>query len=148
MKTIKTKGYFLTITLFFLTVLLFGQTKNIKEDCIVLQYDSITKQTIYSNVDSMPEFPGGIDSLNLFINNNLRWPEDNGAEYSGRVYISFIVETDGTLTNKKILRGIDKPVDDEALKLIEKMPKWKTGKCKGNPVSVRYIIPIPFTLGY
>jgi hypothetical protein len=65
--------YFISIIIFFWTGLLFGQTKNIKENCKT-QFDSISNRIIYLYVDSMPEFPGGIDSLKVFIGNNLMWP--------------------------------------------------------------------------
>ena len=107
-------------------------------------FDSISNRTIYEVVDSMPEFPGGIDSLHKFIMNNLRWP--NEADCVGKVYISFIVESDGIITNKIILKGICDPFDKEALRVISSMPRWRAGKCKGKAVAVKFIVPINFKL--
>lgn len=145
MLTVKTNlmKYFFSIVLLFWTILLYGQ-KITKEDCNV-EYDAKIERTIYLNVDSMPEFPGGIDSLNLFINKNLTWPDD-GTDFQGTVVISMIVEIDGTLTNKIVVRGIYEGSDKEALRLIDIMPKWKMGKCKGKPVPVKYLLPIKFRM--
>jgi periplasmic protein TonB len=93
----------------------------------------------------MPEFPGGIDSLKVFIGNNLMWPNTE-VDFAGTVYIPVIVETDGSLTIKKVIRGIENSADAEALKVIDNMPKWKAGKCTGTDVPVRYIIPVKFVL--
>jgi hypothetical protein len=145
MLTVKTNEmkYFISIALLFWTILLYGQTIT-KEDCGG-QYDSKLKRTIYLIVDSMPEFPGGIDSLNSFINRNLTWPDD-GTTFQGTVVISMIVEIDGTLTNKVVVRGIYEGSDKEALRLIDIMPRWKIGKCKGKAVPVKYLLPIKFRM--
>jgi len=135
--------YFFSIVLLFLTILLSGQT-SAKKDCNS-EYDAKLKRTIYVIVDSMPEFPGGIDSLNSFINRNLTWPVD-GVDFQGIVVISIIVEVDGTLTNKMVVRGIYEGSDKEALRLIDKMPRWKMGKCKGKAVPVKYLLPIKFRM--
>ncbi len=134
------------IILFLLCIgITYGQLNNIKENC-KSEFDLNSIKYIYTFVDSMPEFPGGIDSLNEFIKTNLKWPKDDGLDYNGSVYISVIVETNGSLSNKKIIRGIYGPADNEALKLINKMPKWKPGKCNGILVPVKLIIPIKFVI--
>jgi periplasmic protein TonB len=143
-KKMKTQRHILTIVLFFWTILLFGQANNSIEKC-VSKFDSIYNRTIYTVVDTMPEFPGGNDSLIKFIENNLTWPND-GADFQGTVYISFIVESDGSLTNKTILKGICEHADKEALRLINIMPKWIAGKCKGKTVPVKYVIPLKFIM--
>jgi len=126
------------------TTLLFGQARYINTEC-KSQFDSISNRIIYSLVDSMPEFPGGNDSLKKFILNNLIWPND-GANFIGTVFVSFVVEIDGTLTNKKILRGIYEHADEESLRIIDIMPKWIVGKCKGESVPVKYVMPIRFRI--
>jgi len=136
--------HILTIVLFLWTILLFGQPIDSKKNC-TSTFDSISKRTIYIVVDTMPEFPGGNDSLKKFIKNNLVWPKTE-ADFQGTVYISLIVEPDGSLTNKSVLRGLYEPANKEALILIDKMPKWKAGKCKGRTVPVRYYIPVNFIL--
>ena len=114
------------------------------KECVA-QFDSISNRTIYRLVDSMPEFPGGIDSLFAFINNNLTYPAGD-FDFEARVYVAFIVEPDGSISNKCIIRGSEELINTEALRLIDKMPKWKPGKCNDIAVPVRYIIPIRFKL--
>ena len=134
---------YILIPLMFWTNFLFGQESNFNKETCILKYDSIISRNIYEVVDEMPEFPTGIDSLLSFIKMNLAWPIDP-ANFSGVVLISVIVEIDGRLTNPKIVRGIYEPADIEALKLIEKMPKWKVGMCNGEAVPVRIYLPIKF----
>lgn len=134
------------LLLFPMTISLFGQESGLKKDSCIVKYDSLINRTIYEYVDLMPEFPGGIDSMKNFVKGNLQWPQDDGANFSGTVFISLIVEPDGNLTNKKIIRGIYGPADNEALKLIDKMPKWIVGKCIGKAVPVRVFVPVKFVL--
>jgi protein TonB len=134
----------LTILLLFWTILLFGQIDNAKTECKT-QFDSLSNRTVYTVVDTLPEFPGGVDSLQKYIRNNIIWPDD-GADFQGFVYISVIVETDGNLTNKTIFKGIYEFADKEALRIVGKMPKWNPGKCNGKVVPVKYCIPIKFKL--
>jgi hypothetical protein len=144
---VNTMKYILIFTLLFLwTNLLLGQKRSINNDSCIAEYNSLTNRTIYQRVDLMPEFPGGIDSLIVFIETNLKWPKENRADFCGRFFISVIVETDGSLTTKKITRGIYESADNEALILIDKMPKWKAGKCKGVAVPVKMLIPVNFKL--
>ncbi|MCX6233905.1 MAG: energy transducer TonB [Bacteroidetes bacterium] len=137
--------YLLTISIIFWTVLLFAQTDNAKAECKSL-FDSLTNRTVYLMVDQLPEFPGGANSLKRFILNNLIWPNDGQDDFQGTVYVSVMVETDGNLTNKIILKGIYDLADKEALRIIDKMPKWKPGKCNGKVVPVKYCIPIKFRM--
>jgi Gram-negative bacterial TonB protein C-terminal len=81
----------------------------------------------------------------LHIYSNLMWPTDGGC-YTGIICISVIVETDGNLTNKRIWRSIHKNADEEALKVINRMPKWIAGKCNGVKVPINLIIPIRWKL--
>ena len=120
-----------------------GQESGIRKDTCITEYDSIAKRTIYQYVDLMPDFFGGYDSLLSFVDKNLKIHIPTNLS-SGKVYISLIVESDGNLTNPKIIRGIDNELDVEALRLINIMPKWKVGKCNGIAVPVRQIVPINF----
>ena len=90
----------------------------------------------------MPEFPGGTDSLLAFFFKNLTLPEDDGAIYAGTVIVAFIVEPDGTLTNKNIVKGIYPKADTVVLKLIDKMPKWIPGKCDDKFVPFKTYVPL------
>lgn len=145
-KTSETMKYILTFFILFWTVLLSAQIDISKEECKT-QFDSISNQMVYTLADNLPEFPGGIDSMKRFIANNLIWPDD-GANFNGTVFVSVIVESNGSLSNLRIARGIYEHADTEALRIIGKMPKWNPGKCNGEIVPVKYCIPVLFDLGY
>jgi len=133
------------MVLFLLTTLnSFSQSEDVLSKC-ASKIDSVTKREVYIITDTMPEFPGGVDSLMKFISYNIRWP-NTGEECMGKVYISFIVETDGTLSDFKILRGICENYDNEAMRVVKMLPPFSPGKCKGMAVPVNYIIPIRFQL--
>ena len=82
-----------------------------------------------------------------FIQKNVSYPAI-AKEYNitGKVYVSFIVDKQGNVTNVKIVRGVDKNLDAEALRLVSSLPKYKPGKQRGKPVRVMFTIPINFTL--
>ena len=104
-------------------------------------------ETIYDIVDQMPSFPGGQTSLFTYISQNIKYPvvaEENGVQ--GRVICTFVVEHDGSITNVKVIRGVDPSLDWEAIRLIKNMPKWIPGKKGGKAVRVKYTIPITFRL--
>ncbi len=98
-------------------------------------------------VENMPEFPGGDLGLMKYIQKNVRYPAI-AKEYNitGKVYVSFIVDKQGTVTNVKIVRGVDKNLDAEAVRVVKSLPKYKPGKQRGKPVRVMFTIPINFTL--
>ncbi len=101
--------------------------------------------TLYSIVDSMPEFPGGVDSLYIFIKENLKNPKEKYT-YDGALMMYFVVETDGRLSGVQCgeTNIIAKNAVKMAESLIKRMPKWETGKCNGKKVRVVYSIPVPF----
>ena len=103
---------------------------------------------VYDLVDEMPSFPGGLEELYKWIDNNVQYPavaRENGIE--GRVILKFIVEKDGSLRDSTVIRSVHPIVDREALRLVGQMPKWNPGKRAGIPVRVRYCLPIKFKLG-
>ena len=94
-----------------------------------------------------PEFPGGDAARNKFLKDNLRYPADAREQYiSGTVYLTFVVERDGSITDIRILRGIGGGCEEEAVRVVRMMPKWTPGKQNGNPVRVQFNLPIRFTL--
>ena len=102
---------------------------------------------IFEVVESLPEYPGGDRALYKFLGDNLKYPElakETGV--SGRVFLSFVVEKDGSITDVKVLRGIGGGCDEEAIRVINLMPRWTPGKQRGIPVRVRYIFSVKFTL--
>ncbi|WP_316795657.1 TonB family protein [Pedobacter agri] len=98
-------------------------------------------------VDEYPEFAGGMKAFTKYMERNLRYPSRAQEEsIQGKVFVSFVVEKDGSITDVKVLRGIGFGCDEEAMKVIKKSPLWKPGKNKGTPVRVRYNMPINFNL--
>ena len=108
----------------------------------------VFKGKVYDLVDEMPSFPGGLEELYKWIDNNVQYPavaRENGIE--GRVILKFIVEKDGSLSYSTVIHSVHPMVDREALRLVGQMPKWNPGKRAGVPVRVRYCLPIKFKLG-
>ena len=98
-------------------------------------------------VDVMPEYPGGMNAMFDFIQKNVKYPESakkKGIE--GKVYVQFVVEKDGSISDINILRGVSKDIDAEAVRVVKAMPKWKPGIQKGKPVRVQYTMPFSFKL--
>lgn len=119
------------------------------EIVLIDELDSLDQgiQCIYEVVEIMPEFPGGIDSLFQFIQTHLKYPEyelNNGIE--GKVYVEFIVNEDGQLSDAKILRSVPGSIhfDAEVLRIVNLMPNWIPGRENGQPVKVKYRLPIRF----
>lgn len=102
---------------------------------------------VFTAVEQQPEYPGGVGALNTFLTKNLSYPRlAANAGVSGRVYISFVVNTDGSLTDVQMLKGIGFGCDEEAVRVIQKMPHWRPGKQSGRAVRVKFNLPIAFTL--
>lgn len=101
----------------------------------------------YLMVEAEPEFPGGMEALMKYLSENIKYPEQAKKEnIQGKVYMRFVVERDGSIVDAEILRGIGGGCDEEALRVVNAMPKWKPGKQKGTPVRVQYNLPIVFKL--
>ncbi len=101
----------------------------------------------HRKVEVMPEFPGGEDVLDEFIRKNINYPGEGIAnKKEGTVYVTFIVETDGTITQIKALKGIGETFEVEAERVVKKMPKWKPGQNEGEKVRVLLSLPIEFKL--
>lgn len=99
------------------------------------------------SVEEMPQFPGGDSELFTFLAQNLKYPpEAKEIGVSGRVFINFIVEPDGSISNATVKRGIGSGCDEEALRVVRLMPKWSPGKQRGVPVRVQFTLPVKFTL--
>jgi TonB family protein len=100
---------------------------------------------VFDVVEEMPQYPGGAEALLEFLNNNVQYPEEaEKAGIQGRVIATFVVETDGSVSNAKVVKSVDPLLDAEALRVISAMPKWKPGKQNGKVVRVRYTVPLSF----
>lgn len=103
---------------------------------------------IYEVVENMPCFPnGGMSALMQYLNENIRYPEAaTKAGVQGRVTVQFIVDKDGSIDDVKTLRSVNPDLDAEAIRVIKMMPRWEPGTHKGNPVRVKYTVPVMFRL--
>ena len=98
-----------------------------------------------SALDQMPEFPGGMEALNTYLRNNIRYPQEaQKAGIQGRVIIQFIVSKDGSITDAEVVESVDPQLDAEGLRLIKNMPRWKPGMRKGQAIRVKQTLPIRF----
>ncbi|MBC3784239.1 TonB family protein [Spirosoma utsteinense] len=105
------------------------------------------KGEVFTVVEQAPEFPGGMDELEVYLTKNLRYPADaRKANVKGRVFVQFVVTETGTIESLRILRGIGFGCDEEAVRVVSRMPNWTPGKQNGKPVSVQYNLPILFDL--
>ncbi|MDJ1469941.1 energy transducer TonB [Cytophagaceae bacterium DM2B3-1] len=96
-------------------------------------------------IEQRPEFPGGIWELGPYLHQNLRWPTTT-ADASGIVYVRFLVNTDGSISNIEVIKGIHPDFDAEAVRVVQHMPKWKPGKSYGEIIAQEYTLPIRFIL--
>ena len=103
--------------------------------------------TIFDVVETMPEFPGGMEAMMKYLSENIKYPEQAKEDgISGRVFIQFVIEKDGSVSNVKVLKRIGGGCDEEAVRVVKAMPKWKPGIQKGKPVRVSYNLPLNFKL--
>ena len=102
---------------------------------------------VFEYLDDMPEFPGGQAEMMQWLSQNIQYPKEAvDGKIEGRVMISFVIEKDGSVSNAKVIRGIDESLDNEALRVVNAMPNWKPGMQDGQPVRARFNIPISFKL--
>lgn len=104
-------------------------------------------EPIFTTVEEPAQYPGGDEALKKFIDENIKYPTQAIQEnISGTVFVQIIIEKDGSISDVKVLRGIGGGCDEEAVRVISKMPNWIPAKQKGIPVRSFYIIPIIFVL--
>lgn len=107
----------------------------------------VNSTRVYDVVEQKPSFPGGISGLMTYLNQNTRYPavaQENGVQ--GRVVVSFVVGKDGHISDVTVLRSVDPSLDKEAIRVVRNMPRWTPGKQGGEPVRVRYNVPVSFRL--
>ena len=112
-----------------------------------VEEEEIVEAEIFTVVEEMPEFPGGMAKLAEYLGKNIKYPQlarESGIQ--GRVFINFVVENDGSVTNVKVMRSLGGGCDEEAIRVVKSMPKWKPGKQRGKPVRVSYNLPVNFKL--
>ena len=115
--------------------------------CVVIGNAQNTGSEIFTEIDEMPEFPGGQAKLMNWLAVNIRYPDaaqQNGVQ--GRVTVRFVVEKDGSLSGVRILKGVDKDLDAEAIRVVKRMPRWQPGRKNGEPVRSEFSLPVTFKL--
>ncbi len=135
------------------------ETESLISNSVIKETHKDTSQK-FLVVENMPEFPGGEDALIKYVSSNLTYPEDAKKEgVTGRCFIQFVVEKDGSISNVEVFRSVGhnikdenkkaiaKQCDDEAVRVIKSMPKWNPGEQRGKKVRVEYRMPITFNLG-
>lgn len=130
---IVSKACFLTIGLFLFSVACFAQSLAERD------------MNVYTVVETQPEFPGGIGALMDYLKTSVQYPpEAKRAKIQGRSFVSFVVETDGSLTSITVLKGLGYGCDEEAMRVVREMPCWEPGSQSGRPIRVKYNLPILF----
>lgn len=105
------------------------------------------EQVIFQVVENDPEFPGGIEALMKFLQQNIKYPQlARENNITGKVYVTFVVERDGSVTGVRVLRDIGGGCGQEAVRVVKSMPKWTPGKQRGKAVRVQYNLPVNFSL--
>jgi len=135
------KYLFTLVTIGLLTINLNAKSQN-------SNIDEIKKDTlVFVVVEESPEFQGGDQARIEYLIKNINYPKKaRKAGIQGTVYITFIIEKDGKVSNVRILRGIGGGCDEESLRVVKNMPKWKPGRQRGKNVRVQYNMPLKFTL--
>ena len=121
----------------------------VKEQVIVKEPEpeKPKEEEIFVAVEQPAEFPGGQAALMKWLSNNIRYPEAaQQNDIQGRVVVKFVVEKDGSVGHAEIARGVDKDLDREALRVVNKMPKWQPGKNNGVAVRSYFNLPVTFRL--
>ena len=108
---------------------------------------NVIEDEVFVVVEEDPEFPGGIEALYRYLASNIKYPEQAKAEkIQGHVYVTFIIEKDGSISNIKLLRDIGGGCGQEAVRVVQAMPKWKPARQRGKRVRAQYTLPINFKL--
>jgi protein TonB len=147
------KKVFITIPIIFFFSVVKAQVNSGKATDTASKNSVVTITTvdstgkIFTAVEHEPEFKGGIAAFYRFLRDNIHYPENARLnKIQVKVFISFVVEKDGSLTNIKVLKGVSKDLDAEALRVIKASPNWNPGTQNGKPVRVAYTMPLSFAL--
>ncbi len=122
--------------------------KAVQEAVVVKEPEPAPKEEeIFVAVEQQAEFPGGMAALMKWLGTNIRYPEAaQQNDVQGRVIVKFVVEKDGSVSQAQIVKGVDKDLDKEALRVVNKMPKWQAGKNNGVAVRSYFTLPVNFKL--
>lgn len=131
-----------------LAVSVFANGKNVSETASETHPQTTTQTKIHDAVEEMPEFNGGQLAMMEFLMNNMKYPQAAvKAKQQGKAVVGFVIRKDGTVSDVHITKSAGYAVlDEEAIRVVKAMPAWKPGKQKGEPVNVKYSVPITFKL--
>jgi len=119
--------------------------KELKKQKRIYPDTVFSDKPIFIIVEEMPEYTGGQEALTEFINNNVKYPENAQKKgIQGKVFVQFVIEIDGSVSNVKVAKGVNPELDKEAIRVVESMPKWKPGKQRGELVRVSYLVVVNF----
>ena len=122
---------------------LFGLTTVSAQKTVVAKKN----QQVFDVVEKMPEYPGGQAALFEYLQKNVKYPADaEKKKVEGRVLVTFVVNTDGSITDIEVVRKTFPSLDAEAVRVISGMPRWKPGEQRGQKVRVKYTVPLTFRL--
>jgi periplasmic protein TonB len=114
---------------------------------IIVEEEEIAEDVIFTVVEDQPSFPGGEEARIRYLQENLRYPQmAREAGIQGTVFVTFVVERDGSVTDVRVIRGIGGGCDEEAVRVVRNMPRWTPGRQRGQPVRVQFNMPIRFVL--
>jgi protein TonB len=117
------------------------------EEVKIVAIEKPVEEEIFTAVEQNPEFPGGQSAMYKFLGDNIKYPAAaQRANVSGRVFVKFVVEKDGSIGNVEVLKGIGFGCDEEAIRVIKSMPKWNPGRQNGKNVRVFYNMPVVYKL--
>lgn len=124
--------------------------KAVQEAVVVKEPEPVAppkEEEVFVAVEQQAQFPGGMAALMKWLGNNIRYPEAaQQNDVQGRVIVKFIVEKDGSVTGAQVIKGVDRDLDKEALRVVNKMPKWQAGKNNGVAVRSYFTLPVQFRL--
>lgn len=124
-------------------MVVFGLTTGYAQKTVISQKN----EKVFDVVEQMPEYPGGMQALMEYLSQNIKYPEDaQKQKVEGRVIASFVVRTDGSITDITLFRKVFPSLDAEAVRVLQGMPNWIPGKQGGKVVNVKYTVPIVFRL--
>lgn len=118
-----------------------------KKKIIKVKPEDMPEQTMINFIINNPDFPGGLNALSEFIKKNIRYPKKAfRAGEEGEVTVEFTIDVNGYVSDAKVTKSVSASLDKEALRIIESMPRWKSGMQLGRPVAVRMSVPIHFVI--
>lgn|SRR5574344_1682055 len=137
------KEHFKPLSLFAALIMVFAFSLNVNAQ----EKKSDNSDVVFTVVENEAEFPGGVEAMNRFMAENIKYPTlAKQKNIEGKVIISFIVEKNGTLSDIRTIKDIGEGCGDEGVRIVKLMPKWKPAKQKGQPVRQQFLLPISFVL--